>query len=102
MSEEASRRPGFRRETTDGAGDTIAMHAMPSSKNLSAVEETGLGGLSEDAPQKDQPSEDVQAGVQDVEAVTLTWTKTSLVAVFILYVHSHLDPRFEAKPTWPS
>jgi hypothetical protein len=28
------------------------------------------------------PTEDVQQGVRDVEAVTLSWTKTMLIAVF--------------------
>ncbi|KIX01230.1 uncharacterized protein Z518_08955 [Rhinocladiella mackenziei CBS 650.93] len=32
----------------------------------------------------EQPSEDVQRGVQQVEAVTLAWTKRSLIVVFIL------------------
>ena len=30
------------------------------------------------------PSKDAQQGVRSVEAVTLTWTKTSLVIAFIL------------------
>jgi hypothetical protein len=30
------------------------------------------------------PAQDAQRGVQDVEAVTLTWSKQSLVTVFIL------------------
>lgn len=36
------------------------------------------------------PSEDAQRGVHDVEAVTLTWTKTTLVAVFLKYVYIHI------------
>jgi hypothetical protein len=39
----------------------------------------------------DLPTETAQAGVQDVEAVTLTWSKPSLIAVFILYVESITD-----------
>ena len=35
----------------------------------------------------DHPTEDAQAGVQEVEAVTLSWTKASLIAVFLKYVH---------------
>lgn len=35
-------------------------------------------------PEKDiLPAEDAQRGVQQVEAVTLTWTKPSLVGIFI-------------------
>lgn len=46
----------------------------------------------DDLPRKDAedlPTETAQAGVQDVEAVTLTWSKPSLIAVFILYVGRH-------------
>ncbi|KAI9274397.1 major facilitator superfamily domain-containing protein [Phascolomyces articulosus] len=32
---------------------------------------------------EEQPDDDAQRGVQDVEAVTLTWSKTTLIAVFI-------------------
>lgn len=40
--------------------------------------------LAVEAPEKDiLPSEDAQRGVQQVEAVTLTWSKPSLIAVFI-------------------
>ena len=41
----------------------------------------------EDLPSKDPailPTDDAQRGVQDVEGVTLSWTKPSLAAVFVL------------------
>lgn len=31
----------------------------------------------------DQPAETVQHGVQDVEAVTMTWSKTTLILIFV-------------------
>lgn len=31
----------------------------------------------------EQPAENVQHGVQDVEAVTMTWSKGTLIAIFI-------------------
>ncbi|CAO0789619.1 unnamed protein product [Mucor circinelloides] len=34
-------------------------------------------------PKSELPTEDAQQGVKDVEAVTLTWSKTTLIAVFI-------------------
>ncbi|GAB1214974.1 hypothetical protein ATERTT37_004156 [Aspergillus terreus] len=37
----------------------------------------------EEEAQPDAPEEEVQRGVHDVEAVTLTWSKTSLIAAFI-------------------
>jgi hypothetical protein len=37
----------------------------------------------EDIEQEKQPSEKVQTGVQLAEAVTLSWTKKSLVVVYV-------------------
>lgn len=37
-------------------------------------------------PEKIAPDHDVQRGVQQIEAVTLTWTKTSLAAILIWFV----------------
>lgn len=55
------------------------------------VEENKHGvGSPDDANVENDPkfeelvSEDAQRGVQNVEAVTLTWSKNSLIAVFIL------------------
>lgn len=36
------------------------------------------------------PHEDAQAGVQEVEAVTLSWSKRSLILVFAKYVSAQL------------
>lgn len=33
--------------------------------------------------QADMPGEDLQHGVRDIEAITLTWSKTTLALVFI-------------------
>lgn len=33
-----------------------------------------------------RPTENAQAGVQEVEGVTLTWSKRSLIAIFCKYV----------------
>ncbi|KAL9538856.1 hypothetical protein MBANPS3_010625 [Mucor bainieri] len=38
---------------------------------------------SHDDPKSERPTEDAQKGVKEVEAVTLTWSKTTLIAVFI-------------------
>lgn len=35
------------------------------------------------------PDMNAQYGVQDVEAVTITWTRGTLIAVFVKYVPSH-------------
>jgi hypothetical protein len=43
-----------------------------------------VNGSDESRPE--HPSEDLQRGVQHVEAVTLTWSKASLIAVFLKYL----------------
>lgn len=35
----------------------------------------------------EHPAEDMQRGVQQVEAVTMSWTKATLIAVFFKYDH---------------
>jgi hypothetical protein len=37
------------------------------------------------------PDGNAQNGVQDVEAVTMVWSKKTLIAVFIKYVHCGFD-----------
>jgi hypothetical protein len=40
------------------------------------------------SPEDAVPTEGAQSGVQEVEGITLTWTKKSLIAVFAKYVHA--------------
>lgn len=79
--------PASRETTTisDNAGQTTfpAEHGHGDSKTLHDPEiaESSDAGLSG----SDQvPSEDVQDGVRQVEALTLVWTKTSLGVAYIL------------------
>jgi len=91
-------RPGFRRSTTEGP--------VASSTELSTVtveepkRDIAFGGpiadTSIDVPPSNRPSEDVQRGVQEVEAVTLTWSRRTLIAVFLKYAHiSHANRSHE-------
>lgn len=34
-------------------------------------------------PQQDLPNEEAQRGVQDVEAMALTWSKLTLIGIFL-------------------
>jgi len=36
------------------------------------------------------PAEDMQRGVQEVEAVTMSWTRTTLIAVFFKYARASI------------
>lgn len=60
--------------------ETPDMTKTPTAKDKEA--EAGNDSSSDEAT----PSEDVQGGVQKIQAVTLVWSKWSLIAVLCLYV----------------
>jgi len=90
----------FRRQATDDAQDSAAVDTLDEkttriredpaiegnekNKEDPAIGTTGTDGSGD--LQDELPTENAQRGVHDVEAVTLTWTKTTLVAVFLKYV----------------
>jgi hypothetical protein len=49
------------------------------------------------AQEPEQPVADLQHGVRNVEAITMTWSKTTLICVFIKYVP--FDFLFASRPT---
>ncbi|EXJ73200.1 uncharacterized protein A1O5_02960 [Cladophialophora psammophila CBS 110553] len=79
-------RPGFRRTTTDDAESPLPMSSLEANEKNPAVASAGNATASGSNGQShaENPDEAAQRGVQDVEAVTLTWSKKSLIAVFIL------------------
>ncbi len=91
-------RPAFRRATTTEheAPPVVAMTGLPTSNeknpsiaaNQDAISPDNGPGEQEGAVPVNKedlvPTEDAQRGVQQVEAVTLTWTKPYLVMVFFL------------------
>jgi hypothetical protein len=86
-------RAGFRRKVTEDEVPTVPMTGLSSDEKNPAVTGTddtiapssAAGEPAGDDLEKDiVPTEDAQRGVQQVEAVTLTWTKPYLIAVFIL------------------
>lgn len=96
MAELPTSGPGFGLTTINNAGATNALHNSDSHKQEPVVTvgngatSTSNGGEYE---HPEQPTEDVQRGVPNVEAVTITWSKRSLIALFILWVQlqaSHL------------
>ncbi|PTB63264.1 MFS general substrate transporter [Trichoderma citrinoviride] len=58
---------------------------MNSDGKDTAVLATDTAAVTDDngGPQVDFPNEEAQRGVQAVEAVTLTWSKTTLIAIFL-------------------
>lgn len=75
---------------TDGAATRLAVggpevtsseaHADNKNNAFNPTMDNGIASSSDE----DIPSEDVQHGVQAVEAVTLVWTKTQLILAYAL------------------
>jgi hypothetical protein len=69
--------PAITTATEDTKTDSVVAGAVP-------VNDISHEKGSEHNPER--PSEDVQRGVKNIEATTLTWTKRTLIAVFIKFV----------------
>lgn len=67
------------------AEDTNTSVTMNSDGKDTAVLATDPAAATDDngCPQVDFPNEEAQRGVQAVEAVTLTWSKLTLIAIFL-------------------
>ncbi|KAK6369569.1 uncharacterized protein PV06_09734 [Exophiala oligosperma] len=79
-------RPGFRRTATEDAANTVAMSSVTDNEKnpATANDDISPNTVNSDGGQPpDKPVEEAQRGVQNVEAVTLTWSKKSLIALFI-------------------
>lgn len=89
MSSPSRFRSAFRRPVTAPADDTTTEMASSANDDKQIAAST-LDGPNDKDEQKasDLPTEDAQRGVRTVEAITLTWTKGSLICVFIKYVFS--------------
>lgn len=90
MGKLPSLRNTFRRATTDDTINQVAMAPAQENKTDPATVESGPESKEGGDLQPELPGEDLQRGVQDVEAVTLSWSKASLIAVFLKYVVSHM------------
>ncbi|KAF2722938.1 putative MFS siderophore iron transporter [Polychaeton citri CBS 116435] len=82
-----SPRPTFRRATTDDVGGPVERDTtIQLDKSASA---TGIPTASNSSSheqheqQQELPDQDAQRGVKAVEAITLSWSKKSLIAVFL-------------------
>ncbi|KAL4862127.1 hypothetical protein BDV12DRAFT_179280 [Aspergillus spectabilis] len=75
-------RSAFRRRATDDTTTSVAVTTAQENKTDSSPE-SGPQNTDSASPEDAKPTEGAQRGVQDVEAVTLTWSKGTLIAVFI-------------------
>ncbi|GES60477.1 siderophore iron transporter mirB [Aspergillus terreus] len=78
MTVSARLRTVFRRRTANSDVATVTLSTVGENKHAEAATTPSL-----EEAQPDAPEEEVQRGVHDVEAVTLTWSKASLIAAFI-------------------
>lgn len=62
----------------------------PVASKTAATDSREAGGEFTDKDVEALPSRDAQRGVQNIQAVTLAWTKKSLAALLILYVHASI------------
>lgn len=51
-------------------------------KHQNTTENAAVNEVRDGSPPPDRPGDDLQRGVQQVEAVTLAWSKATLIAVF--------------------
>ncbi|KIW74896.1 hypothetical protein Z517_11666 [Fonsecaea pedrosoi CBS 271.37] len=82
-------RPGFRRTTTEDVVTPVPMTPVGRDEKDAATDNieantTTTTNINDEDLKEEGLDETAQRGVQDVQAVTLTWSKRSLVAVFIL------------------
>lgn len=78
-------RPGFRRTPTDLNDQSATMKEVDSAEKTPGTNTEAAIAEGGEAPVNDRPNEDAQRGVRMVEAITLTWSKRSLIAIFIKY-----------------
>ena len=84
-------RRAFHRTNTE---DASAMTTVEESKRDPVANDT-IANTDDNELQADLPSEDLQSGVGDVEAMTLAWSRPMLITVFLKYV-------FLISCCWPS
>lgn len=73
------------RTPSDNTVTSAAVNTVEVNEKNPAIDYTTAGNNNGE-PQPELPSEELQRGVQNVEAVTLAWSKKTLVAVFLKYV----------------
>lgn len=74
-------RSTFRRSSTRENVNPMTVNTDEESKRDLATETVVPANANDQNPEA--PTEDTQRGVRDVEAITLSWSKTMLIAVFV-------------------
>lgn len=86
--------PAFLRRKTDGSTTPVEAAPVGETKQESTEKVTPAVDVEGDVEARSETSsEDLQRGVQDVEAMTKSWSKKALALVFIKYVQDTLFER---------
>lgn len=80
-------RTTFRRQTTDGAVTQVEVSTTENKKQDTVTDGAAAENNVSDTEERtmEMPEEDVQRGVKDMEAMTQSWSKWALIAVFMKY-----------------
>lgn len=74
---------GRKPSITEESGNNVAMNTVEETKGYPVADEAVRGPEeSEETGSEDASSTHLQTGVNDVEAITKSWSKWSLIAVF--------------------
>lgn len=79
-------RPGFQQRATEDIGNpSTETPIMSDSQKLvsNAAQDASSGDDKSQLPSSQLPDEDAQRGVKNAEGIALTWSKKSLIWVFI-------------------
>lgn len=86
MAASTNPRPGSGRTTTHDAVDMVAVNTKEQSDREVVddnIVSSNANDDEDDISKPDSPIGGIQRGVQDVENITQSWSKSALVAVFI-------------------
>lgn len=79
----------FRRRTTEDSLTQVDVNTAEESKRdvpVDGVAAENNGAVDADQPEQ-TPEEELHRGVHDIEAMTQTWSRGALIAVFLKYDH---------------
>lgn len=74
-------RTAFRRSSTQESVTPVAVTAVGEKNH--EIPHDAESAMPATPENPELPTEDTQQGVKELEAVTLSWTKTTLIAVFV-------------------
>jgi hypothetical protein len=75
----------MRRLGADSKAGTATASSIESTEAATFEEAKREPTVEATAQEPEQPADDLQHGVRNIEAITMTWSRTTLICVFIKY-----------------